>query len=224
MWWKKKFFSSIILIDYLLFRESILKRWKIEEKFSPPLNLIRLDSPIIIQPSDCHAFCCLHSSFIWKYDEFHGDRKVCLPAYWIYVLILKNILNGELIWRKERKNHSFLKFDFFLNEIIERMNSLKVQKKLIHLKKIEHHFSEFYITTRSMTQIDQQLQIKILLNIIILIFTHTIIHIFLTFDILKASMRRTITPNCVLVTQQIEEISVSKSHWFIVFNHWILTS
>lgn len=92
------------------------------------------------------------------------------------------------------------------------MNSLKVQKKLIHLKKIEHHFSEFYITTRSMTQIDQQLQIKILLNIIILIFTHTIIHIFLTFDILKASMRRTITPNCVLVTQQIEEISVSKSH------------
>ena len=136
----------------------------------------------------------------------------------------ENILSDELIWEEERENHLFLEFDFFLNEIIEKMSSSKFQTELVHSRKIEHYLFKFQTTTKSMTQIDQQMQIKTVSSIVTLISTHTIIHIFSTSDILRASMRRTITSSCVVVMQQKEEISVSKSHWFIVFNHWTLTS
>lgn len=104
------------------------------------------------------------------------------------------------------------------------MSSSKPQTGLVHSRKIEHHPSKSQTTTRSMTQIDQQIQTKTVSGIITLISTHTIIHTSSASDILGAPMGRRITPSCVLVAQQIEKTSVSESHWPIASNHWVLTS
>ena len=95
---------------------------------------------------------------------------------------------------------------------------------IMHSRKMKHHFSKSETATKFMIQIDQQTQTKTVSRIVILISTRIIIHFFSTFDILKISMKRTIISNYVKVTQQIKKTSVSKSHWFIIFNHWILTN